>query len=90
MPKNGILKRVEAQLDKQERPYDKVSKERAVPVLIPPGTCINMYRDGIGSSGKYTPCAFDSIDVTRTMLLDHMTDSGYHRVLLQFARGPAR
>jgi len=56
------------------------TKERAQPVLFPPGKCLHLYRDGRGVSCSYVPATFFSeLDVTRTMLDDHLI-SGYDRI----------
>jgi hypothetical protein len=65
----------------------EVSKDRSPPTLFPPGTCIHLYRDGVGFTASYTPCSFfDSIDLRRTMILDHMTSSGYNQAFLELLR----
>mmetsp|Transcript_22231 Transcript_22231/g.30970 ORF Transcript_22231/g.30970 Transcript_22231/m.30970 type:complete len:140 (+) Transcript_22231:832-1251(+) len=88
VPKEQILNFLEAHLDKYDRPFfETVTKERPIPDLSPPGTCIHLFRDGVGWSGKYTPCDFfDEVDITRTMLFDHLIPEGYHRALLDFVR----
>jgi hypothetical protein len=65
----------------------EVSKDRSPPKLFPPGTCIHLYRDGVGFTASYTPCSFfDSIDLRRTMILDHMISSGYNQAFLELLR----
>jgi hypothetical protein len=55
--------------------------------LIPPGTCIHLYRDGVSWQGADTPCSFFSeLEVVRHMLDDHLIDTGYYRGLLSFVR----
>jgi hypothetical protein len=55
--------------------------------LIPPGTCIHLYRDGVSWQATDTPCGFfNELEVVRHMLDDHFTDTGYYRGLLSFVR----
>jgi hypothetical protein len=55
--------------------------------LIPPGTCIHLYRDGVSWQATDTPCTFfNELEVVRHMLDDHFTDTGYYRGLLSFVR----
>jgi hypothetical protein len=55
--------------------------------LIPPGTCIHLYRDGVSWQATDTPCNFfNELEVVRHMLDDHFTDTGYYRGLLSFVR----
>mmetsp|Transcript_37693 Transcript_37693/g.53158 ORF Transcript_37693/g.53158 Transcript_37693/m.53158 type:complete len:564 (-) Transcript_37693:56-1747(-) len=85
---DGLLKWANETFDREDRPFfPTITKERRKPVLFPPGTCIHLYRDGIGFSGTYTPCSFfDQIDVTRTMVDDHLIPTGYHRAFLDLLR----
>jgi len=66
-----------------------VRAERKEVVLVPPGECVHFYRDGSGGvSARYTPCDFfDEIDVSLTMVDDHLTPTGYYRLLLEAMRG---
>ena len=60
---------------------------RAENVLYPPGTCIHFFRDGVGVTASESPCTFfHDVDVTRTMLQDHLIDAGYRRIFLQVMR----
>jgi hypothetical protein len=62
-------------------------RKRFSSVLIPPGSCIHLYRDGVGYSAVYTPCSFfNSIDLTRTLIDDHLVVPGYHRALVTILR----
>ena len=86
-----VLSYIRNMLDESIKPFteqmDRDFGERLNPVLIPPGKCIHFYRDGFGFSGRHTPCTyFDSLDITRTMLDDHLTPQGYHRSMLLFMR----
>jgi len=48
------------------------------PELLPPGKILHIYRDGVGYSCSWTPPTFfDEIDVTRTMISDHLIN-GYN------------
>uniref|UniRef100_A0A7R9WSI3 Fungal lipase-type domain-containing protein n=1 Tax=Craspedostauros australis TaxID=1486917 RepID=A0A7R9WSI3_9STRA len=61
--------------------------QRTEPVLIPPGSCIHMYRDGVGYTAAYTPCDFfNQVDVSRTAVDDHMIMTGYHRAMVTWVR----
>eukprot|EP00934_Nitzschia_sp_Nitz4_P007119 Nitzschia sp. Nitz4//scaffold47_size129522//7382//9295//NITZ4_003532-RA/size129522-snap-gene-0.180-mRNA-1//1//CDS//3329552743//7109//frame0 len=61
--------------------------DRMEPVLFPPGKCIHFYRDGYGLAGAVVPCTFfDSIDVNRRMVDDHLFDTGYRLVFLDLMR----
>ena len=61
--------------------------ERITPQLFPPGQCIHFYRDGFSISGTYSPCTFfQSIDVSRTMIHDHLISVGYRRIFLDIMR----
>ena len=66
---------------------DVPSPKRVEPVLFPPGTLVHFYRDGSSVSGRYAPCTFFSeIDISRTMIEDHLIKSGYHRLFLTLMR----
>lgn len=84
----SVLNFVNSTLNKMVRPHLKnIPTERLTPVLVPPGRCVHFFRDGISFSGVHTPCNFfNSIDITWTMIDDHLTDTGYHRALLSFIR----
>jgi pimeloyl-ACP methyl ester carboxylesterase len=86
--KEGILKWADDLMTKLDRPlFGEVSKDRMKQVLYPPGTCIHVYRDGVGFAATYTPCSFfDSIDFSRTMVDDHLIPTGYHRSFLELLR----
>eukprot|EP00560_Eucampia_antarctica_P005578 CAMPEP_0197842646 /NCGR_PEP_ID=MMETSP1437-20131217/46856_1 /TAXON_ID=49252 ORGANISM="Eucampia antarctica, Strain CCMP1452" /NCGR_SAMPLE_ID=MMETSP1437 /ASSEMBLY_ACC=CAM_ASM_001096 /LENGTH=578 /DNA_ID=CAMNT_0043452549 /DNA_START=1 /DNA_END=1738 /DNA_ORIENTATION=- len=76
-------------MDKSVRPLlnNITEMDRLEPVLIPPGECIHLFRDGSGVTGTHTPCDFfDSIDVTVTMIDDHLIPPGYHRLFLDMMR----
>lgn len=56
-------------------------------VLIPPGLCTHFYRDGNGVTGQKISCDFfDSLEISRTMIDDHLVGIGYNRVLLDYMR----
>lgn len=78
---NGIM-------DTYSRPFFKeVQLDRVEQVLYPPGNCIHVFRDGVGFSATYTPCSFfDSIDISRTMVDDHLIDTGYHKSFVNLLR----
>lgn len=64
-----------------------IPTERLEPMLIPPGKCIHFFRDGVSVSARHTPCSyFDSVEISRTLIDDHMTNTGYHKVMLNFVR----
>jgi hypothetical protein len=69
-------------LNKTQHPQPRLES-----VLIPPGTCVHFYRDGVGYTGAVTPCDFfSSIDISRTLIDDHLVVPGYHRALLTLMR----
>jgi len=87
----SVLAFVKKTLDESIKPFclrmNKDFGERLEPILIPPGKCIHFYRDGSGFSGRHTPCSFfDSVEISRTMIDDHLTPQGYHRSMLLFMR----
>mmetsp|Transcript_29466 Transcript_29466/g.60779 ORF Transcript_29466/g.60779 Transcript_29466/m.60779 type:complete len:101 (+) Transcript_29466:2-304(+) len=67
---------------------DDMSKiQRAEVILQPPGRCVHFYRDGNGVSGQIMECDFfDSIEISRTMVDDHLISVGYNRMLLDYMR----
>jgi hypothetical protein len=63
----------------------KVSREDVV--LMPPGRCTHFYRNGNGVSGQKISCDyFDSLEISRTMIDDHLVGIGYNRLLLDYMR----
>jgi pimeloyl-ACP methyl ester carboxylesterase len=67
--------------------FGNVTKERFEPVLVPPGTCIHAFRDGVSYTGTYTNCSlFTEIDIARTLVDDHFLEVGYHRAFLSLIR----
>jgi hypothetical protein len=57
------------------------------PVLVPPGDCIHLYRDGVDWRGSYMPCRrFDELEAVRTLVDDHLINTGYYVGLLGFVR----
>jgi len=69
----------------------KSIRERLPCVLIPPGTCIHLFRDGYGVTGTYTPCDFfDTVEFSLTLLDDHLILTGYNRALLAAAQDSDR
>jgi hypothetical protein len=76
---------VEPLLD--DLPIEQNPVERIKPELYPPGRCVHLYRDGSGISGNIVPNVFFSeIDVSRTMIEDHLYHSGYEKVFLELMR----
>lgn len=86
--KQEIRDWAKSEYEKKIKPViDEVPKERAEVVLFPPGRCIHVYRDGVGVSACEVPCDFfDELDVTRTMLEDHLTVPGYDKMLTELMR----
>ena len=86
--KKEIRDWVKAEYEKAIKPkIREISAERQEVVLFPPGKCIHVYRDGVGVSACEVPCDFfNEIDVTRTMVDDHLTVSGYDKLLTELMR----
>lgn len=82
------LDRINSLLETQIKPTIKVqSTKRIDPVLFPPGSCIHLWRDGVGISASVVPGTFfDEIDVSRTMLDDHLCENGYGAMFLGLMR----
>ena len=60
-------------------------------VLIPPGRCIHLFRDGYGTTGTYTPCDwFSSVEFSLTLIDDHLIPTGYNRAMLSAAQDSDR
>jgi len=88
---NKALEWFETRLNEVVRPHlvqRKSSQQGRLPsVLIPPGTCIHIFRDGYGMTGTYTPCDFfQSVEFSLTLLDDHLILTGYNRALLAAAQ----
>jgi len=65
----------------------KPTSERKEVELFPPGACIHIYRDGNGVSGAIAPCTFfGDILISRRMIDDHLTESGYKNIFLDLMR----
>jgi hypothetical protein len=60
-------------------------------VLIPPGRCIHLFKDGYGVTGTYTPCEFfSSVEFSMTLIDDHLILTGYNRAMLSAAQDSDR
>jgi Lipase (class 3) len=67
------------------------NKDRLPALLIPPGTCVHIFRDGYGHTGTLTPCDFFStVEVSQNIIDDHLVATGYHRALLSAAQDTDR
>ena len=80
-----VLNWIRDYLNKKVLPkYSNIErKERLPSVLIPPGQCIHIFRDGYGFTCTYTPCDFfASVDFSPTVLDDHLIPTGYQRAVL--------
>jgi len=86
--KKIVLDLAKGFIEREIKPKLKKEKRKRLPnVLIPPGSCIHVYRDGVGYSTAYTPCSFFTrIDVTRTLIDDHLVVPGYHRAMVTVMR----
>lgn len=86
--RDKILDWAKTYIEREIKPkLQKEKRKRISNVLIPPGDCIHFYRDGIGYSGVFTPCTFfDNVDVSRTLVDDHLVVPGYHRALVSTMR----
>ncbi|CAJ1960971.1 unnamed protein product [Cylindrotheca closterium] len=83
-PKSHVLKWSEEILN-----YTATEKFDRVPIsLIPPGNCIHLFRDGVGYTGSVTPCSYfaNGVEISRTMVDDHLVMPGYHRALVTMMR----
>ena len=82
------LERISKLLDTEVKPrIREKSTKRIEPLLFPPGACIHLWRNGNGVSGSVVPGDFfDEIDVSRTMLEDHLCAAGYGAIFLQLMR----
>ena len=79
-----ILKSID---DDMLRSHKAITTKRLKPILYPPGKCIHLYRDGFGISGNEVPCTFfNTLDVNRRMIHDHLYDSGYQLIFLDLMR----
>jgi len=83
-----IMDTVDSWLETYVKPtIPSPTTNRAENILYPPGTCIHFYRDGAGITGSETPCTFfNELDVSRTMIDDHLIDQGYRRIFLEVMR----
>lgn len=91
--KDSALGWVTKYLDMEVRPKLKQleKKERLPSLLIPPGVCLHLFRDGYGFTGTFTPCDFFSnVEVSRNMIDDHMIGTGYDRAMLSAAQDSDR
>jgi hypothetical protein len=80
-----VLNWIRDYLNKKVLPkYNSIErKERLPSVLIPPGQCIHIFRDGYGFTSTYTPCDFfASVDFSLTLFDDHLIPTGYQRAVL--------
>mmetsp|Transcript_43956 Transcript_43956/g.106577 ORF Transcript_43956/g.106577 Transcript_43956/m.106577 type:complete len:236 (+) Transcript_43956:86-793(+) len=90
---DSVMQWVTDFLDKQVRPklQTQSKKERLPSVLIPPGVCVHVFRDGYGFTASLTPCDFFStVEVSRNFVDDHLVATGYHRALLSAAQDTDR
>ena len=83
---NRLVEVIRPTMQQRER-----NQPRLQSVLIPPGTCIHLFRDGYGTTGTYTPCdMFESVEFSLTLLDDHLILTGYNRALLAAAQDSDR
>ena len=90
---DSVMQWVTDWLDKEVRPKLKSQskRERLPSVLIPPGACVHVFRDGYGFTASLTPCDFFStVEVSRNIVDDHLVATGYHRALLSAAQDSDR
>jgi len=88
-PREAVVDWVKTVLERDFKPKfaNLQKRERFPSVLIPPGTCLHFFRDGVGYTGAKTPCSFFStVDLARTLVDDHLLMPGYHRALITIAR----
>jgi len=87
----SVMKIVDKAVEKYVKPgmlkSGNSSDKRLETILYPPGSCVHFYRDGVSISGSYVPCDFfNEIDVSRTMVNDHLISHGYRRIFLELER----
>jgi hypothetical protein len=79
------MKWVKDMLQNKTKPVQGLQRKELE--LYPPGKCIHLYRDGVGISAVEVPCTFfNQLDVTRTMVDDHLVPTGYNRVFHELMR----
>ena len=95
-----ILDRIRDRLEKHFQNEVKPSIQKAIQAipqviptnrltreLVPPGSCLHLFRSATGFESAYTPCNFfDEIEYVPHLIQDHMTGSGYHFALLSLLR----
>ncbi len=86
--KEVVLEWAKTYIEREVKPkLRNEERTRMSSLLIPPGDCIHFYRDGVGYSSVYTPCSFfDNIELSRTLVDDHLIVPGYHRALVSIVR----
>lgn len=85
----NVYRYIKKLLDDFVRPeIDEIAKTaREDVILMPPGRCTHFYRDGNGVTGQHISCGFfDSLEISRTMVDDHLIGIGYNRLLLDYMR----
>jgi len=82
-----FIEQADDQIEKYLAPSIKdPNVDYAEPILFPPGTCLHIYRDGMGVSCSYVPCDFFSeVDVQRSMIDDHLI-TGYDALISELLR----
>lgn len=87
---NAIVTKIMSLVNQAMEQYVHIppqTTQRISPILYPPGSCVHFYRDGVGISGAISPCTFfGTIDVSRTMIHDHLIGKGYRRIFLEIMR----
>jgi hypothetical protein len=90
LDKAVIMKWANDTLAKKYQPhFSQISKERMSQELYIPGTCIHLWRNGVGYSATYMPCShkvFGDVEFSRSLIDDHLLEPGYHPALLSVAR----
>ena len=86
--KKQVLDYIEdAKDDLRSRLLKPKTAERMEVELYPPGKCVHFFRDGHSVSGNISPCDFfGEIDITRTMIDDHLVSTGYGKIFLDLMR----
>jgi hypothetical protein len=84
---SNIQSKVKPKMKRADATITKALPDGVPLELIPPGSCIHLYRNGVGYDARYTPCSFfDEVEYVLHCVDDHYCDTGYHWALLNLLR----